>query len=214
MAALAPRALRACAVGILTELSVGLALLGVAAAGDQRFAWLAWFYFGGVGALGGVVFGIAEHVGLRRRWLGLVTCAVGAVVVFGGARFLQELIVEGNPLKAYGSLIQSSGGFRWQDLALFAGGAVCCFAPTLIARWRGASWLAQAVAGMTGALAFAIGVTLSPIRFEAFGPAVYLVPLLGRVVAFPLIYRLATLARGAWRARQALAARRVQVGRA
>ena len=133
--------------GVVTETALGLLLWAVFATGGQVFPKAVLLYFAGHGALFGAVVGLAAQAGERRRGLGILIGLLGALAVFGAARFLQELIVLGNPLLAYGSLIKSSGGFRWLDLSLYFAGAVACWGPLLIARWRGAGWLGQAYAG-------------------------------------------------------------------
>lgn len=209
---LAPRVLEGLLAGLATELLVALLLWAAFSVGKQSFPALALLYFAGHGALFGVAIAITEQAGARRRLLGILVGLLGALVVFGGARFLQELIVVGSPLLAYGSLIQASGGFRWLDLSLYVAGAVACFGPILIARWRGAGWLVQAYAGLAGALAFGLGCLLSPLRFLAFGPAVYALPLLGRVVLFPLFSAGLSLGRRWRKARRERSARQEASG--
>lgn len=209
---LAPRALEGALAGVVTETALGLLLWAVFATGGQVFPKAVLLYFAGHGALFGAVVGLAAQAGERRRGLGILIGLLGALAVFGAARFLQELIVLGNPLLAYGSLIKSSGGFRWLDLSLYFAGAVACWGPLLIARWRGAGWLGQAYAGVLGALLFGLGCLLSPLRFQAFGPAIYALPLVGRVVLFPLSWRGIALWRSLRAARRARAERQAAAG--
>jgi Sel1 repeat-containing protein len=170
----------------VTETLLGLLVWAALALGKQSFPPLALLYFAIHGALFGGVLGLTARAGARHKALGTLVGLLGALAVFGATRFLQELIVLGNPLLAYGSLIKASGGFRWLDLSLYVLGAVACWGPLLLAHWRRAPWLKQAYAGLFGASLFGLGCLLSPLRFQAFGPVVYGLPLLGRVVLFPL----------------------------
>lgn len=177
------------AAAVLTELAVGVVFaLAWWVTKGPWLPWGIWAYLLGVGVMVGGVFAVAEQLG-ARGWpkLGVLAGLLLTPGVLWGGRFLVEWVLLLDPLKAYVSLAGSLSLAEWPQLVLVLGAALLGYGSLLVARWRDWGPAAQTYAMLAGTAAWALCAAGSPLRFEALNATFYLLPLLVRAAAFPLL---------------------------